>query len=143
MRSVCVQITKENKMKLIHPSKLTTLTDEEQAYFNELQAGYNDYTSCLDSEYEKKVITAVKAIGLDEFGDDCGLSVFITHGQDLQVWLDKGYYIYRPEMEEIAENIVDRLKVWFGLNFTNRSIGERSLGFIVDEEQTYYFQNHR
>jgi hypothetical protein len=122
--------------------ELTTLTADEQKYVDDLRRGHFDYTKCLDSEYEAKVITAVKDIAIGEFGDDCGLSVFITHGQDLQVWLDKGYYIHRPEMEEIAETIVDRIQVYFGLNFTNRSIGERSLGFIVDEEQTEYFQRY-
>lgn len=127
----------------IMPDKLTTLTEDEKNYFEDLQRGYYDHTSCLDGEYEKRVITAVKALSLNEFGDDCGLSVFITHGQDLQVWLDKDWKIYRSEMEEIADMIVDRLKVYFGFNFTNRSIGDRSLGFIIDEEQTqYYFQNN-
>jgi hypothetical protein len=122
--------------------EIQELTIEESMYFDELKRGYYDYTTCLDGEYEKKVIIAAKGLALEEFGTNCDISVFITHGQDLQIWLAKGFYIHPPEMKEIADLIADRLKVYFGLNFTNRSRGERSLGFIVDENQTEYYQRN-
>ena len=123
--------------------ELTTLTEEEASLFEQLQAGYYERPKCLDAEYEGKVIGATKALALKEFGDDCGLTVFITHGQDLQVWLAKGYHIHRDEMNEIANNIVQKLKRYFGFDFEHRQTSPRSIGMIIAEEQTqYYFRKN-
>jgi hypothetical protein len=118
---------------------ITTLTEAEAKYVDDLERGHIDYTSHLTGEYEKKVITYVKHLAMGEWGDNVGLSVFITHGQDLQVWMAKGYEFHPQEKamtDQFANHIVDRLQVAFGLNFTHRSTGSRSLGFIVDEDQT-------
>jgi hypothetical protein len=123
--------------------ELTVLTDEEQDFVDGLDAGYHHYCKCLDGDTEEKVITYVKSLGIDEFGDNCGQSVFITHGQDLKLYLAKGFEDDPKEFGDFADKVAERLRICFGLNFTVRSYGARSFGMIVDEEQTlHYYRNN-
>lgn len=115
--------------------EITTLTEKERQYFESLQGGC-DPSPVMNKEYEEKVIIVARALAMNELSDDCGLSIFITHNQDLQIWVDKGKEYHLDDMKEVAEIIADRLKMYFGFDFEIRQISTRSIGMIIAEEQT-------
>jgi hypothetical protein len=82
---------------------------------------------------EDEVINFTTCHMCNEFDDDVK-SVFITHGQDLQVHLHGEYH--RDEINEVGEGLVQRLKDVFGYRFTHRQTGPKMLGLIIDEDQT-------
>ena len=111
---------------ILHP------TDAQWGVYNDALAGcwHGDK---LDSTMEQRVIDFTTCVMYNEI-DDSLKSVFITHGQDLQIHLLHPYH--RMDINEIGERLVDLLKASLGMNFTHRQTGPKMLGLIVDENQT-------
>jgi hypothetical protein len=121
------------RSELKKKSELKNLTAEEIAFNKSLKDGYFCYFQFLTNEAQEKVIKYVQNYLESEVDDDIVLNLFFTHGQSLEVFFTDD--MHREDMKEMAEQLEEHLKIYFNLNFVCRSLGKRSMGFIVDKNQ--------
>jgi hypothetical protein len=80
----------------------------------------------------KRVIDHIQTEGFTPVED---FNVFITHGQNLQVWLDKEFKEPKWEMKEIGLTIKSILQQEFDFNFELINWSHRSIGFMLEVDQ--------
>jgi len=89
----------------------------------------------LNSQAEKEVIQRVTEFVESEGFNQNEFSVFITHGQNLQIWLDKDFKEPKEEMKEIGEEVKHILSEEFSFNFDLINWGYRNIGFMLEVDQ--------